>query len=132
MGSEGARLEWELTGQVLAAAVAVHSALGPGFLESIYDNALVVELTRRGIEHVRQLTVQVAYEGVVVGVHKPDLMVGERVVVELKAVKTLLPEHFAVVRSYLQATGCPVGLLLNFNKRVLEAKRVFPHDGRAL
>ena len=93
MGSESAMLEWELTGQVLAAAIAVHTALGPGFLETIYDNALVVEL---------------------------------------KAVKALLPEHFAVVRSYLQATGCPVGLLLNFNKRVLEAKRVFPHDGRAL
>jgi GxxExxY protein len=120
--------EWELTGQVLSAAIAVHRALGPGFVESIYEHALVVELTCREIGHARQVHVPVFYRGVEIGFHRLDLIVDGRVVVELKAVRQLLFEHISVVRSYIRASGCTVGLLLNFATPRLEAKRIYHHE----
>lgn len=120
--------EWELTGSVLGAAIAVHKALGPGFIEGVYEEALVLEMTCRRIGHLRQVVVPVVYEGVEVGRHRLDLLVENQVVVELKAIRDLADEHFAIVRSYMRATGCPVGLLLNFGKPTLEARRVYPHQ----
>jgi GxxExxY protein len=97
----------EITGQVIGAAIEVHRELGPGFLESVYEAALVVELRHRGIPFIRQLCVPVVYRGVDVGLHRLDLFVADQVVVELKAVKDLSQEHFAVVRSYGGALSPP-------------------------
>jgi GxxExxY protein len=104
----------ELSRQVLGAAIEVHRTLGPGFLEGVYEEALSVELGLRKIQFVRQPIVGVRYKGVQVGEGRLDLLVGGRLVVELKAVDRLLPIHRAQVLSYLKAVGSPLGLLLNF------------------
>jgi GxxExxY protein len=118
----------DLTGKIIGAAIEVHRALGPGFIESIYENALVVELVCRQIEFQRQLTFPVKYRGIEVGLHKLDLLVEGLIVVELKAVKQITNVHFAVVRSYLHALDQNHGLILNFSKRTLETKRVIVDD----
>ncbi len=114
----------ETSGKVIAAAIQVHKQLGPGFLESVYEQALKLELMQRSIEFEDQKRVAVLYNGVVVGTHVLDLFVGGQLVVELKAVETLERIHFAQVQSYLRATGVKVGLLLNFNSPTLYVKRI--------
>jgi GxxExxY protein len=104
----------------------VHSALGPGFLEATYENALAVELMSRGVAFVRQAPVEVAYKGVAVGQQRVDFLIDRVLVVELKAVEGLLPVHMAQLRSYLVALRLELGLLINFNCEHLRAgiKRV--------
>jgi GxxExxY protein len=114
----------DITGRIIGAAIEVHKELGPGFLESVYESALIVELRHQGIPFVRQMSIPIVYRGVEVGLHRLDLLVDDQIVVELKAIRDLLPEHFAVVRSYLRAAGREHGLLLNFSKPTLEIKRV--------
>ena len=114
----------ELTSRVIAAAIEVHRRLGPGFIESIYEHALVVELHKRGLKVEEQVEVPIEYEGVEVGRHRLDLLVEGTIVVELKAIKNLDNIHFAIVKSYLRAVGKEHGLLLNFAKPTLEVKRV--------
>jgi len=114
----------QLTGEIIGAAIEVHRALGPGFLESIYENALCVELNRRAIPYSQQLEVPVRYRGAHVGTHRLDLLVAEQIVVELKTVKRFDDIHFVVLRSYLRATRREHGLLLNFAHSTLDIKRV--------
>jgi GxxExxY protein len=114
----------ELSGRILGAAVEVHKCLGPGFLESIYQRAVEVALANRGIAFERQKEVHVLFEGTDVGLHRLDLVVAGRIIVELKAVKAFDEIHFAQLRSYLKATGLRIGLLLNFNSPTLAVKRV--------
>ena len=109
---------------MIGAAVEVHKELGPGFLESIYEEALKVELSKNELDFASQMEVQIEYLGVPVGLHRLDLLVQNEVIVELKAVKELSDIHFAQLRSYLKATGMKVGLLLNFSKPTLEVRRV--------
>lgn len=114
----------DLTGQIIGAAIEVHRRLGPGFLESIYENALVVELKKSRLIVSQQLEVPIFYDEVEVGKHRIDLFVEGTIVVELKAIKNLEDVHFAIVKSYLRAIGQQHGLLLNFAKVRLEVKRV--------
>jgi len=114
----------ELTGKIIGAAIAVHRELGPGFLESIYEEALCIELAAAGLRFQRQVPVAILYRGRKVGEHRLDLLVEGAVVVELKAISAFEHIHFATVRSYLKATDCQHGLLLNFATMVLTAKRV--------
>jgi GxxExxY protein len=114
----------ELTEAIIGAAIEVHRELGPGFLESIYEEALSVELEKRQIPYVRQLPVPVHYNGTQVGEHRLDLLVADELVVELKAIKAVEDVHFAVVRSYLRATNHRHGLLLNFSGTQVEMRRV--------
>jgi len=114
----------QLTGEIIGAAIEVHRALGPGFLESIYENALCVELNRRAIPYCQQLEVPVRYRGADVGTHRLDLLVAEQIVVELKTVKRFDDIHFVVLRSYLRAARREHGLLLNFAHPTLDIKRV--------
>ena len=93
--------------------------LGPGFLESACEHALCVELGLRNLAYRRQVPIVVGYKGHVVGESCLDLLVAEQLVVELKAVESLAPIHWVQVRSYLKATGCLLGLLINFNVPVL-------------
>jgi GxxExxY protein len=113
-----------LSGQIIEAAISVHKELGPGFLESIYENALKVALRHRGIVYEPQKEVVIVFENEEVGVHRLDLLVGGEIVVELKAIKALEDVHFAQVKSYLKATKLHVGLLLNFNAPTLVVKRI--------
>ena len=112
------------SGLIIESAIQVHKELGPGFLESIYENALKVALRRRGIVYETQKQITIIFAGEEVGVHRLDFLVGNEIVVELKAVKSLDNIHFAQVRSYLKATGLKVGLLFNFNAPTLVVKRV--------
>jgi GxxExxY protein len=114
----------ELSSKVIGAAVAVHRQLGPGFLESVYEQALKIELKKRGIAFEAQKQITVRYDDQVVGNHTLDLLVEGQLVLELKAVSDLEDVHFAQLRSYLRATNCKVGLLMNFNSRTLVVKRV--------
>lgn len=104
-----------LAAQVVDAALDVHRTLGPGFLESVYEEALSVELRLRGIPHRRQAPVTVQYKGVSVGEGRIDLLVDGSLVVELKAVESLAPIHVAQVLSYLKASRLHLGLLITFN-----------------
>jgi len=104
---------------VIGAAIDVHRELGPGYLESVYDAALAFELTARGLYYRRQSPIPVPYKGHVIGEFRADFIVGEVVVVELKAVEKVLPVHHAQVLSYLKAGAYQVGLLLNFNVPLL-------------
>lgn len=114
----------DLTGKIIAAAIEVHKKLGPGFLESIYENALVIELQNRGLCVNQQVDLRLTYDGAEIGRHRLDLIVEDAIVVELKAIKSIEDVHFAIVRSYLRAAGKKHGLILNFAKVTLEVKRV--------
>ena len=104
---------------VIGAALEVHQLLGPGFLESVYEEALAIELELRGIPFERQKTIGVSYKGRRVGEGRADFVVIASLVVELKAADKLLPVHLAQVLSYLKATGCCLGLLINFHEALL-------------
>jgi GxxExxY protein len=108
-----------LARSVVGAALEVHRALGAGFVESVYEEALCIELSCREVPFRRQLRVSVRYKGRRVGHGQLDLLVGDRLVVELKAVEALAPIHGVQLRSYLKATGCSLGLLINFNVPLL-------------
>ena len=110
----------QLARRVIGCAIEVHKVLGPRFLESVYEEALSVELRMHGIPFVRQPLVDVGYKGHHVGAHRLDLLVGEVLVVELKAVEAIDPIYIAQVLSYLKATGNRLGLLINFNVSVLK------------
>jgi len=106
---------------VIGAAIEVHSLLGPGYLESVYEEALAVELNLRGIAFERQVSVAVNYKGQDVGAARLDILVHRQLVVELKAVDALAPIHKAQVISYLKALNLPLGLLINFNVPLLKS-----------
>ena len=104
-----------LTREVLGAAMEVHSALGAGFQERTYENAMAVELGLRGVPFERQVPVDLRYKGVCVGEGRMDLLVEGRLVVELKAVESLHDAHRDQVLSYLHASTHRIGLLINFH-----------------
>jgi GxxExxY protein len=113
--------ENQITEQVIGAAIEVHKALGPGLLESIYQDCMAIELGLRAIPFQGQTPVQLRHKGHEVGADlRVDLLVGGKVVVELKATDSLLPVHEAQLLTYLRLTGCRVGLLINFNVPVLK------------
>ena len=105
----------ELSHEVIGAAIAVHRELGPGYDESLYENALCVELKHRQIQHQRQVLVNVYYRDEQVGTGRMDLLIDNRLIVELKVVETLAAIHTAQLVSYLKATRFQLGLLINFN-----------------
>ena len=110
----------ELTEAVIGAAIEVHRVLGPGFLESVYENALCVELRLRGIPFVRQAVFPVIYKDEKVGEHRIDLIVDQLLVVELKAAESLTPIFTAQSISNLKTSARKLCLLINFNVRVLK------------
>jgi GxxExxY protein len=114
----------DLTSRIIACAIEVHKVLGPGFLESIYETALAIELRRAGLRVEQQKTIPLTYREISIGEHRLDLLVEGKIVVELKAISALEDIHFAIVRSYLKAAGLEHGLLFNFAKIPLTVKRV--------
>jgi GxxExxY protein len=114
----------ELSKRIIGVAIEVHRELGPGFLESIYEQALKVVFAKHNFHFESQKEIKIKYLGVEVGQHRLDLLVENQIIIEIKAVKELIDIHFAQLRSYLKATGLKTGLLLNFAKPKLEIKRV--------
>jgi GxxExxY protein len=114
----------DLTDRIIGAAIRVHKELGPGFLESMYEEALALELATVGLAFERQKLLPVFYREHVVGEHRLDLLVEHKIIVELKAISQLEKIHFAIVRSYLKASGLQDALLLNFAGSTLIVKRV--------
>ncbi len=113
--------EAELTEKIIGAAIEVHRALGPGLLESVYQVCMQRELSLRNIPFESEKPLAISYKGVSVeGGLRLDFLIDGKVVVELKAVNDLLPIHQAQLLTYLKLTGCKVGLLINFNVRVLK------------
>ena len=113
----------EITDAIISAAFAVHRERGPGFLESIYEQALAVEFALRGIAFVRQKLIPLFYRDHQIGEHRLDFLVDEKIVVELKAIDAFENVHFAIVRSYLKASGLADALILNFSSMPLTIKR---------
>jgi GxxExxY protein len=113
----------KLTQEIIACAIRVHRALGPGFLESIYEEALAVEFALSGTQFIRQHPVPLFYRDHQVGEHRLDFLVEGKIVVELKAIRQLEDIHFAIGRSYLKAANLNDGLLLNFATAPLTIKR---------
>lgn len=110
-----------ITDTILNAAIEVHKALGPGLLESAYEACLVYELRERGLMVEQQKPLPVTYKGVQLDCgYRMDILVNQQVLVELKAVETLAPIHQAQVLSYLKLSGIKVGLLINFNVKLLK------------
>jgi GxxExxY protein len=113
----------ELTEKIIGCAYKAHNALGPGFLEKVYENALRIELEKQGLSVKQQEPINVMYDSQVVGEYYADLWVDERLIVELKAAQTLAKEHEVQLVNYLTATGVDSGLLLNFGP--VQVKRKF-------
>ena len=113
----------ELTEKVIGCAITVHRTLGPGFLESVYQNALAHELRKADLEVECERKIQVTYDGVVVGDFAADMLVQKVILIENKAVQALVPAHEVQLVNYLTATGIEIGLLLNFGSERLEFKR---------
>ncbi len=118
----------DLSGRVIDAAIRVHKALGPGFLESVYESALCVELQAMGIPFERQKVVQLFYRDVVVGEHRMDVLVDGKLLVELKATKSLEDIFFVIGRSQMKAAGISDGLILNFHAMPLTIRRIAPEQ----
>jgi GxxExxY protein len=108
-----------LTERIIGCAIEVHRRLGPGLLEGTYEEALCIELADSGLAFARQLSVPVIYKGRLIGEYRPDLVVANQVVVEIKSVERLIGVHQAQVLTYMRVLGMPAGLLLNFYGEVL-------------
>jgi len=112
-----------LTETIIGCAIKVHKTLGPGFLESVYEKALAHELSKAGLQVECQRPVKVTYDGIVVGDFVVDMLVSGAVLVENKAVQSLVQGHEVQLVNYLTATGIEIGLLLNFGASSLQIKR---------
>ena len=113
----------ELTYQIRGAIFEVNSLLGHGFLEKVYENALMVELTKRGLKSGCQVPIKVEYKCEQVGEYFADIVVENQIIIELKAIESLQKAHEAQLLNYLKATGYKVGLLVNFTYPKAEIKR---------
>jgi len=114
----------DLTREIIGAAMEVHSNLGPGFLESVYEEALAIEFDLRKVRYERQIGIDVFYKGLLAKQFVCDFLVGEKVLVELKALKAITGVEDAQILNYLRATGLEVGLLINFGEQSLKYKRL--------
>jgi len=117
----------DLSYQIMAAVSEVHKVLGPGFLESIYEKALIKELESRGIKVETQKVIDLMYKDRKIGIHRLDLVVDSKVVIELKTVERFSVHHKAQLTSYLKASGYKLGILVNFSKSKVEYQRVLIH-----
>jgi len=113
-----------LTGKIIECIIKVHQILGPGFLENIYRNALMIELRTKGLKVEYEKEVRIYYLEQEIGKHRLDLLVENQIIIELKNVDCLHPRNYAQVKSYLRATRCKIGLLVNFASEKAEFRRI--------
>jgi GxxExxY protein len=114
----------ELTYQINGAVYEVNKVLGAGFLEKVYENALLVELRKRGLRAEAQVPIKVSYKGEVVGDYYSDIVVDDQVILEIKAIESLAKIHEAQLLNYLRATGITIGLLINFKHPKADIRRM--------
>lgn len=112
-----------LSSQILESAFEVSNELGAGFLESVYEGALFIALKNKNLRVERQVPIKVHFRDQLVGQFIADLVIEDQIIVELKAVRTLAPEHSAQTLNYLKATGKPIAMLINFGSPKLEYRR---------
>lgn len=115
----------EVTDRIIKAFYKVYNSLGYGFLEKVYENSLLLELKSQSLNVLAQAPIRVLYEGQLVGQYTADLLVEDKVIVEIKAVKMLVAEHEAQLLNYLKATTVEVGLLLNFGPKAEVKRKIF-------
>jgi GxxExxY protein len=120
----GVIVEKELSFMIMKAAFEVHNHLGPGFLESLYEEAMALELKAQGTEITRQKKVIVKYKGQVIGEHILDAVINHKIILEYKAVSDLAPIHEQQALSYLKATGLPLAIVINFGRSRVQYSRV--------
>lgn len=118
----------DITGKIIGCAMKVHSALGNGFQEVIYQRALEIEMARQQIEFVREKVMPIFYEGIKIGKRRVDFFVEDKIMVELKAVSHLEDVHLAQALNYLEAYDKEVGLLINFGAKSMEWKRLANYE----
>lgn len=118
------KIEDELTGLIIACIIKVHRTLGPGFLETIYKRALIIEFRSRGLQVTVEKRVNIYYEGTLIGRHDLDVVVNDQVIVELKVARALSAFHYAQLRSYLKAAELSVGILVNFAAEHADYRRI--------
>jgi len=118
----------EISEKIIACAYRVYNNLGSGFLEKVYQNALLIELQKQGLEVEQQFPIDVYYEGKVIGQYYADLVVEQKIIVELKAVSDLAKTHEVQLVNYLKATKIKVGLLINFGDRITIKRKVLMQD----
>ena len=118
-------LHQELTGTIIKAALAVHNKLGYGFLEKVYHNAMLIELKKQGLTAESEKSIKVFYDGQEIGDYFADIIVNNKVIVEIKAIKELLAVHETQLVNYLKATDINVGLLLNFGPSMAFKRKIF-------
>jgi GxxExxY protein len=121
----------ELTGKIIECAFRVHKNLGFGFLESVYQNAFMIELSRAGLKAKKEKKIQVDYDGEIIGDFVADILVEDKVILELKSVKDIHPAHEAQLINYLKATGIEVGLLINFGEKAEIKRKVLDHTEKS-
>jgi len=115
----------DLTAKIIECAYKVHNTLGFGFLEAVYQNALLIELLKTGLHAEKEKKIQVQYYNQLVGDYIADIIVENKIILELKSVKELHPAHSAQLVNYLKATGLEIGLLINFGESVEIKRKVF-------
>jgi GxxExxY protein len=115
----------KLTHTIIGAAMKVHSTLGNGFQELIYQRALAIEMEKQGLGFQREMEMTILYDGIDIGTRRVDFFVEENIMVELKALIKLEDVHLAQAMNYCQAYNLPIGLLINFGAKSLEFKRVY-------
>jgi GxxExxY protein len=114
----------ELSYKIVGCGMEVHSKLGPGFLEKVYENSLMVLFRRDGIEAKQQTPIKVIFEGEIVGVYCADILVDEKIILELKTVDKIVDVHRAQILHYLRATGIKLGMIFNFGSKNFEYERL--------
>jgi len=123
-------LHQELSSNIISSFYKVYNTLGFGFLEKVYENALLFELTKAGLFVERQKPIKVNYEDKLVGEFFADLIVEKKIILELKAAETLIEEHELQLINYLKATDIELGLLLNFGKKPEIKRKIFTNNQR--
>ncbi len=115
----------ELTHKIIGCAMKVHTVLGNGFQEVIYQRALAIEMEKQGLSFAREMEMEIFYDDIQIGTRRVDFFVEDKIVVELKALIKLEDVHLAQAMNYCQAYNLPIGLLINFGSKSLEFKRVY-------
>jgi GxxExxY protein len=114
----------ELSYRIVGLAMEVHNELGYGFLEKVYENALMYLLRKNEIQSEQQKTIPVLFHGVIVGDYCADIIVEDKILLELKSVESIVGQHRSQILNYLKATGLSLGILLNFGKKGLQYERL--------
>ena len=113
-----------ITEKIIHCIIQVHKTLGPGFMENIYNKALLIELKNNSLKTESEKDIKIFYNEIEIGSHRLDLLVDDSVIIELKTVEELSKAHYAQIKSYLHATGIKIGILVNFSKEKADYRRI--------